>query len=57
MSSDIPRQTAAIFFSIEPLSKTEYWLGVCHGWLNLHGLLRAQGGGHKIYKMKNSSCP
>ena len=26
------------FFSIEPLSKTRYWLGVCHGWFHLQGL-------------------
>ena len=25
-------------FSIEPLSKTGYWLGVCHGWFHLQGL-------------------
>ena len=31
MDSDIPLQTAAIFFSIEPESETGYWLGVCHG--------------------------
>ena len=23
---------AAIFFSIEPISETGYWLGVCHGY-------------------------
>ena len=38
MNSYIQLQTAAIFFSIEPLSKTGYWLGVCHGWLHLQGL-------------------
>ena len=26
------------FFSIEPLSKTGYWLGVCHGWFHLQGI-------------------
>ena len=26
------------YFSIEPLSKTGYWLGVCHGWFHLQGL-------------------
>ena len=31
------------YFSIEPLhvSKTGYWLGICHGWYHLHGLPRA----------------
>ena len=28
------------FFSIEPLSKTRYWLGVCHDWFHLQGLTR-----------------
>ena len=27
----IPLETAVIFFSSEPSSKTGYWLGVCHG--------------------------
>ena len=27
-------------FYIEPLSKTGYWLGVCHGWFHLQGLTR-----------------
>ena len=31
-------QMAAIIFSIEPLSKTGYWLGVFHGWFHLQGL-------------------
>ena len=38
MNSYIQLRTAAIFFSIEPLSKTGYWLGVCHGWFHLQGL-------------------
>ena len=38
MNSYIQLQTAAIFFSIEPLSKTGYWLGVCHGSFHLQGL-------------------
>ena len=38
MNSYIQLQKAAIFFSIEPLSKTGYWLGVCHGWFHLQGL-------------------
>ena len=25
------------------LSKAGYWLGVCHGWVHLHGLLEMQG--------------
>ena len=29
------------YFSCEPISKTGYWLGVCHGWFHLHGLTRA----------------
>ena len=49
MNSDKLLQTAAIFFSIEPLSKTWYWLDVCHGWFYLHGL-RSEN-----YKMKNPS--
>ena len=40
MNSYILLQTAAIFFSIEPLSKTGYWQGVCHGWFHLQGLTR-----------------
>ena len=36
----VQRETAAIFFSIEPWSKTGYWLGVCHGWFHFHGLAR-----------------
>ena len=40
MSSYILLQTAAIFCSIEPLSKTGYWLCVCHGWFYLQGLTR-----------------
>ena len=28
-------------FSIQPLSKTWYWLGVCHGWCHLQGFARA----------------
>ena len=31
MKSYIPLETAAIFFSCEPISKTGYWLGVCYG--------------------------
>ena len=39
MNSYILLQMAAIFFfSIEPLSKTGYRLGVCHGWFHLQGL-------------------
>ena len=38
MNSYIQLQTAAIFFSIEPLSITGYWLGVCHGWFHLQRL-------------------
>ena len=38
----IPLETAANFFFIsELLSKTGYWLGVCHVLYNLHGLTRA----------------
>ena len=29
------------YFFVEPKSKTEYWFGVCHGWLHLQGLPRA----------------
>ena len=38
MNNYIQLQTAAIFLSIEPLSKTGYWLGVCHGWFHSQGL-------------------
>ena len=38
MNRYIQLQTAAIFFSIEPLPKTGYWLGVFHGWFHLQGL-------------------
>ena len=41
MNSDILLHTAAIFFSIEPLSKTGYWLGVYHGCFHLQGLPKA----------------
>ena len=40
MESYIPLETAAISFS-EPISKTGYELGVCHGWYHLHGQTRA----------------
>ena len=56
MNSEILLQTATIFFSIEPLSKTGYWVGVCHGGFHLHGLPRAARSGSENYKMKNS-CP
>ena len=29
-------------YSIEPLCKTEYWLGVCHDGFHLHRLTRLQ---------------
>ena len=59
MNSDILLLTAAIpvFFSIELLSETGYWLGVCHGGFHLHGLPPDVRSGSEIYKMKNSSCP
>ena len=38
INSDILLQTAAIYFSIEPVSKTGYWLGVWHGLFHLQGL-------------------
>ena len=60
MNSDIPLQTAGIFFSDELLSETlftGYLLGVCHGWFNLHGLPLAARSESEIFKMKNSSCP
>ena len=41
MKSYIPLETAAIFFSCEPISKTGYWLNVCYGWFHLHGLTQA----------------
>ena len=44
-------------FSNEPLYKTVYWLGVCHGWFHLHDLPLAARSGSEIYKMKNSSWP
>ena len=39
MKSYILLQTAAIFFQF--ISKTGYWLRVCHGWFHLQGLHRA----------------
>ena len=30
------------YFSIEPISKTGYWLGVFHGWFHLQGLPRTE---------------
>ena len=41
MKSYIQLETAAIFFSCEPIFKTGYWLGVWYGWFHLHGLTRA----------------
>ena len=41
MKNYIPLETAAIFFSCEPISKTGYWIDVCYGWFHLHGLTRA----------------
>ena len=41
MKSYILLQTTAIFFSIELISKTGYWIRVCHGWFHLQGLSRA----------------
>ena len=42
LNSYIPLETAQLyFFSSEPFSKTGYWLGICHGWFQLHGLTRA----------------
>ena len=52
----LPMETAAIFFSREPLSKTGYWLGVCHGWFHLHWHPRSIRSESENYKMKNS-CP
>ena len=48
MNSDIPLQTAAIFFYIELLSETGYWLDVCHGFFHLYGLLQAARSGSEI---------
>ena len=39
LNSDIPLEMA-VLISSEPLSKTGYWLSVCHGWFHLHGLTR-----------------
>ena len=58
MNSDISLQTTALFFfSIELLSETGYWLGVCHIWFHLHGLPQAARSGSENYKMKKFSCP
>ena len=38
MNSDILLKTAAIFFSVEYISQTGYWLGLCHCWFHLQGL-------------------
>ena len=57
MNSDIPLQTAAIFFSDELLSETGYWLGVCHGWFHLHGIPLAARSRSEIYKTKSTSRP
>ena len=46
-----------LYFYIELLSETGYWLDVCHGWFHLHGRPQAARRGSDIYKMKNSSCP
>ena len=52
MNSDIQLETACIFFSIKPLSKTR--LGECHGCFHLYGLPRAARSVKRYYKMKNS---
>ena len=36
-----PLETAAMFFSCEPISKTGYRIGVCYGSFHLHGLTHA----------------
>ena len=41
MKSYIQLETAAVFFSCEPISKTGYRLGVYYGWFHLHGITRA----------------
>ena len=38
--------------SSEPLSKTGYGLGVCHGWLDLHGHSQAEKSWSDNYKIK-----
>ena len=40
MRNYIQRDSAAIFFSVESLTKTGHCLGVCHGGFHLHGLAR-----------------
>ena len=40
MKSNIFLHMAAIV-SIEPITKTGFWLGVCHGLFHLQGLYRA----------------
>ena len=45
-------------FPIEPLSKTGYLLGVCHGLFNLHGPTQAARSTTEHYKMKKKKyCP
>ena len=43
----------SVKFKLAPLSKTGYWLGVCHGWFHLHGLTRpARSANRKLQNEK-----
>ena len=57
MNSDIPLETAAIFFSSEPWSKTRYLLGESHGWFHLYGHTRPVRSANLGYKMKKKFLP
>ena len=58
MKSYIPLETAAIFFSCEPISKTGYWLGVSYGWFHLHRLTRASRSENwELQKLMKNSYP
>ena len=50
MKSDILVQP---YFYIEPLSKIEYWLGVCNGWFHLYGLDQAARSSMQELENKN----
>ena len=43
-----------LYYSIEPLSVTGYWLGVCHGWFHFHGLTRTGQSAKREFLMNNS---
>ena len=52
----IPLKRAAKFFFREPFLSKRYKLGVCHGWVHLHGLNRPARSANREIQNENS-CP